>query len=83
MYTARIFMKCTHVSAAQTTYLLFHQIINRTCSDFLCSADEIAEPRPEMIVKVAAFTVSEKNINTPDQNPIKIKKIIAIRKTKF
>ena len=27
-------------------------------------ADEIAEPRPDMNIKVAAFTVSEKSINT-------------------
>ena len=27
-------------------------------------ADEIAEPRPDMNIKVAAFTVSEKSTNT-------------------
>ena len=27
-------------------------------------ADEIAEPRPDMNIKVVAFTVSEKSINT-------------------
>ena len=27
-------------------------------------ADEIAEPRPDMNIKVAAFTVREKSINT-------------------
>ena len=32
--------------------------------DFPCLADEIAEPRPDMNIKVAAFTVSEKSINT-------------------
>ena len=32
--------------------------------DFPCLADEIAEPRPDMNIKVAAFTVSEKYINT-------------------
>ena len=37
------------------------QLINTT--DFPCSADEIAEPRPDMNIKVAAFTVSEKSIN--------------------
>ena len=35
-----------------------HQLINRTC--FHCLADEIAEQRPDMNIKVAAFTVSEK-----------------------
>ena len=33
-------------------------------SDVPCLADEIAKPRPEMNIKVAAFTVSEKSINT-------------------
>ena len=32
--------------------------------DFPSLADEIAEPRPEMNIKVAAFTLSEKSINT-------------------
>ena len=31
--------------------------------DFPSLADEIAEPRPDMNFKVAAFTVSEKSIN--------------------
>ena len=38
MYTVKIFMKCPHVCAAQTTY-------------------EIAEPRPDMNIKVADFIV--------------------------
>ena len=37
-----------------------HQIIE---PDFPCLADEIAETRPDMNIKVAAFTVSEKSIN--------------------
>ena len=32
--------------------------------DFSCLADEIAEQRPDMNIKVAAFTVSEKSINS-------------------
>ena len=32
--------------------------------DFPSSADEIAEPHPEMNIKVATFTVSEKSSNT-------------------
>ena len=32
--------------------------------DSPCLADEIAEPRPDMNIKVAAFTVSEKSSNT-------------------
>ena len=31
--------------------------------DFPCLLGEIAEPRPDMNIKVAAFTVSEKSIN--------------------
>ena len=31
--------------------------------DFFSLADETAEPRPDMNIKVAAFTVSEKSIN--------------------
>ena len=31
---------------------------------FPCLADDIAEPRPDMNIRVAAFTVSEKSINT-------------------
>ena len=44
----------THVRAAQTTKIL-HHIINRACL-----ADEIAEPRPDMNIKVTAFTESKK-----------------------
>ena len=33
-------------------------------TDFPCLADEIAEPRPDMNIKVATFTVSEKSIKT-------------------
>ena len=32
--------------------------------DFACLTDEIAEPRPDMNIKVDAFSVSEKFINT-------------------
>ena len=40
------------------------QLINSIEPDFHCLGDEIAEPRPDMSIKVAAFTVSEKSINT-------------------
>ena len=40
--------------------LFLHQI---TEPDFPSLADEIAEPRPDVNIKVAAFTVSEKSIN--------------------
>ena len=51
-------MKCTHLCATKTTYSLF------TKPDFPCLADEIAEPRPDINIKVAAFIVSEKSIKT-------------------
>ena len=58
MYVVRIFKKCTHICAAQKAdYFLIKP-------DFPCLADEIAEPRPDMNIKVAAFTVSEKSSNT-------------------
>ena len=44
-------MKCMHVCAAQKP-------------DFPALADEIAKPHPDMNIKVAAFTVSEKSSNT-------------------
>ena len=40
--------------------LTLNQIINKP--DFYSLADEIDEPRPDMNIKVAAFTVSEKSI---------------------
>ena len=61
MYTVRIFMKCTHGCAAQKAYKLFIKL--QIKPDFPSFADEIAEPRPDMNIKVAAFTVSEKSIN--------------------
>ena len=61
MYTVRIFMKCTHVWATQTTYFFTKLQIK---SDFPSLGEEIAEPSPDMKMKVAAFTVSEKSINT-------------------
>ena len=62
MYTVRIFMKCMHVCAAQKAYLLFTKL--KIEPDFPSLADEIAEPGPDMSIKVVAFTVSEKYINT-------------------
>ena len=41
--------------------LNLHQILKE--HDFPCLADEIAEPRPDMSIKVASFTVSEKSLN--------------------
>ena len=42
--------------------LTLYQIINKP--DFPSIADGIAEPHPDMNIKVAAFTVSEKSSNT-------------------
>ena len=42
--------------------LTLYQIITKP--DFPSLADEIAEPHPDMNIKVAAFTVSEKSSNT-------------------
>ena len=61
MYTVRIFMKCMHVCAAQTTYLFFIKFLIEP--DFPSLAGEIAETRPDVNIKVAAFTVSEKSSN--------------------
>ena len=43
------------------TLLTLFQILNKP--DVPSLADEIAEPHPEMNIKVAAFTVSEKSSN--------------------
>ena len=43
--------------------LTLYQIINKP--DFPSLADELAEPHPDMNIKVAAFTVSEKSSNYP------------------
>ena len=56
MYTVRIFMKCSHVCAAQKAYQLFTKL--QVKPDFPSLADEIVEPHPDMNIKVAAFTVS-------------------------
>ena len=50
-------MKCTHVCAAQK---LINSLPN---NKFPSLADEIAEPCPDMNIKVAAFTISNKSIN--------------------
>ena len=55
-------MKCMYVCAAQKAYLLFTKL--KIKRDFPSLADEIAEPHPDMIIKVAAFTVSGKSSNT-------------------
>ena len=56
VYTVRIFMRDPN------NLLTLYQIINKPWFSFL--ADEIAEPRPDRDIKVAAFTVGEKSINT-------------------
>ena len=70
-------MKYTHVCAAQTfTALLFTKYIE---PDFPSLADEIAEPYPDMNIKVTAFAVSERSINMflylAPYSPTSIKKV--------
>ena len=60
MYTVMAFMKCTHVCGPKYLLSLCQIIIK---PDFPSLADEIADPRPDMNIKVAAFTVSKKSIN--------------------
>ena len=62
MHTVRIFMKCMHVCAAQKANLLFTKLYIKPDSPSL--ENEIAEPHPDMNIKVAAFTVSEKSSNS-------------------
>ena len=50
-----------HLRSPKSLLTLYH-IINKT--DFTSLADEIAKPHPDMNIKVAAFTVSEKSNNT-------------------
>ena len=50
-----------------------------TFPDFPSLADEIAEPRPDTNIKVAAFTVSKRSINmTVDQYVIECDLILAL-----
>ena len=50
-------MKCIHVCAAQ-------KLIYSIKPDFPSLADEIAEPHPDMNIKVDTLTVSEKSSKT-------------------
>ena len=54
-------------SRSPKSLLIFYQIIKNT-SDFPSFADKIDEPRPDMNIIVAAFTVSEKSIITHSFN---------------
>ena len=58
----RLGFSCMHVCPAQKAYLLFTKLEIK--SDFPSLADEIGESHPNMNIKVAAFTVSEKSSNT-------------------
>ena len=54
-------MKCTHICGPKK---LINSLPNYKCKpDYPSLADEIAEPRQDMNIKVAAFTVSETSIN--------------------
>ena len=51
-------MKCTHVCAAHTTHIFFTKL--KIEPDIPSLADEIDEPRPNMNIKIADLTESEK-----------------------
>ena len=51
----------TRLRGSKSLFTLY-QIINKP--DFPSLADEIAEPHPDMNIKVAAFTVSDESSNT-------------------
>ena len=59
-------MKCMHVCTAQKAYYLIISLPNyhEMKPDFPSLTGEVAEPCPDMNIKVAAFTVSEKSSNT-------------------
>ena len=50
-----------HLRGPNNLIILYQIIIE---PDFPCLLDEIAEPHPDMKIKVAPFTVSEKSINS-------------------
>ena len=58
-------MKCKHICVDQKAYELSTEL--QIEPDFPSLADEIAEPRPDMNIKVASFTVSEKSSNIHDK----------------
>ena len=60
MYTVRISEMHARLRDSKSLLTLY-QIINKP--DFPSLADEIAEPHPDMNIKVAAFTVSEESSN--------------------
>ena len=57
VYTVRIFIKCTNVCAAQKAYYIFTKLSIE--HDFPSLADKIAEPHPDMNIKVAALAKSQ------------------------
>ena len=59
-------MKCTHVCATQRADQLSTKLLIKP--EFPCLVDEIVEPRPDMNINVAAFTVSEKSSNISGYN---------------
>ena len=60
--SSRIFHQMhAHFHGSKSLFTLYQIMIK---PDFPSLADEIAEPHPDMNIKVAAFTVSEKSSNT-------------------
>ena len=59
MYTVRTHEMHARLLGSKSLLTLYRILIIKT--DFPSLADEIADPRPDMNIKVAAFTVSEKS----------------------
>ena len=64
-------MKCTHVCAAKTANGLITKLLIEP--DFPSTADKIDEPRPDMNIKVTAFTVSKKFFYCSNYREVDIK----------
>ena len=58
------------ISMNARTFARPKQLFNSLEPGFPCLTDEMAEPRSDMNIKVAAFTVSEKNINMSFLSPL-------------
>ena len=79
-------MKYMCVCMVKKTYKFFTKVYKE--SDFPCLADEIAKPRPDMNIKVTAFTESKKFYyisKTFYRTALRLNclKFISVPKTKF
>ena len=69
VYTVRTFSEMHARLRDSKSLLTFYQIISKP--DFPSLADAIAEPCPNMNIKVAAFTLSEKYISNRREHSFK------------